>query len=80
MANNESQSAADESFQDLLGKHLTFSDDATAPSVDRARLERYYRDELESDEKQEVRDCIVTFRSWYDAFFEIVRSHADRVD
>lgn len=55
----------DNPFFAQFGIRPHFGDEADAPPVDLGKLCRYYHGELGVDEREEVRDCIVTFRSWY---------------
>jgi hypothetical protein len=46
------------------------------PPVDREKLERYARRELGPHAQTEVTDLISTFRTWYEAFCEVIRERA----
>lgn len=61
-------------FWRYFGVEPEFENEAQAPTVNVERLRRYYRQELAEAECEEVQHLVARFRSWYDAFGEVVRS------
>jgi len=55
-----------------LGITPSFADERQAPPVDRQKLLRFRRGELDENSSLEVRDCLATFRSWYAAYLELL--------
>jgi hypothetical protein len=55
-----------------LGITPRFADDAESPPVDKDKLRRLRDGTLSGELRDEVIDCIATFRTWFAAFGEVI--------
>lgn len=55
-----------------LGIEPDFADDALAPPTDKNRLRLLRDGQLDRYSRVEIIDCVAAFRSWYQAFLEVL--------
>jgi len=55
---------------------LNFVTEELAPPVDEQRLRAFIREELATEDRDEIITLIASFRSWYSAWGELLRRGA----
>ena len=66
----------DRPLHEILGIELNFVTEELAPPVDERRLRAFIREELATEDRDEIITLIASFRSWYSAWGELLRRGA----